>query len=106
MYVEQVRQYIDKNLSDPEMNREKIASAVHISQDYLSYFFHKETGTQLTSYIAEMRIRRARQLLLSTDMTLEEIGEETGFSNSSYFHRQFKKITGLTPSAYRKQYGK
>lgn len=104
--MEQVRDYIREHFSDPEMDRAHIASSVHISPDYLSYLFHKETGGVLSSYIAEQRISAAKELLLSTDLTLEEIGERCGFTNSTYFHRQFKKITGSTPSVYRKNAGK
>ena len=104
--MEQVRDYIEEHYSDPEMDREQIASAVHISEDYLSYLFHKENGCLLSAYVNDRRIAASRKMLQSTDLTLEEITERSGFTNSSYFHRQFKKLTGMTPTAYRKQYGK
>ena len=104
--VKQVKDYIEDHFRDPELDRTQIAEYVHISTDYLSYLFHKETGGVLSSYIAEQRIAAAKELLLSTDLTLEEVGERCGFSNSTYFHRQFKKITGNTPSTYRKNAGK
>ena len=104
--LDQVKDYIEENFSDPDLDRTRIASAVHISPDYLSYLFHKEAGSVLSAYINERRIAAAKKLLQSADMTLEEISERCGFSNSTYFHRQFKKLSGLTPAAYRKQYGK
>ena len=104
--IEQIREYIDEHLEDPHLDRGMISAAVHISPDYLSYLFHKETGAVLSAYVTEKRIAAAKRLLLTTDLSLEEIGERTGFSNSTYFHRQFKKITGSTPSVYRKEAGK
>lgn len=104
--MQQVQAYIEDHFSDPHLDRAQIASVVHISPDYLSYLFHKETGGVLSSYVTERRIAAAKELLLSTDLTLEEVGEHCGFSNSTYFHRQFKKITGSTPSVYRKKHGK
>ena len=102
--MEQVREYIDEHLGDPELSRRSIAAKVHISPDYLSYLFHKDAGCNLSAYITEKRIAGAKKLLLSTDLTLDQIGEQMGFSNSTYFHRQFKKVTGVTPGAYRRQY--
>ena len=101
--VEQVRLYIDQNMEDPAMDRKSIAEAVHLNPDYLSFLFHKETGKVLSSYITEKRIELAKKLLVTTDRTLAEIGEQAGFSNNPYFHRQFKKLTGMTPTTYREQ---
>ena len=99
--IDIMRKYIRENLSNPDMNRDSIADAVHMSPDYLSYFFHKETGGVLSSYINEERIALARKLLASTDMSLSIVASSCGFANDTYFHKQFKKITGQTPSDYR-----
>ncbi len=101
--LEQIRQYILAHLSDPALDRGQIAEAVHITPDYLSYVFHKESGTTLSSYITGERIKAAKKLLLTTDEGAQEIAEKVGFSGAAYFHRQFKKYTGITPNAYRQQ---
>ena len=94
-------QYIRTHLSECDLDRTNIADAVHVSPDYLSYLFHKESGKVLSSYINEERIALARKLLSATDKSLSEISEACGFANDTYFHKQFKKITGQTPSSYR-----
>ena len=50
-----------------------------------------------------MRIEHAKYILTTTDLTLEQIAEICGYSNEVHFYRQFKQITGLTPSKYRKK---
>ena len=96
-----ISQYIHTHLSECDLDRNNIADAVHVSPDYLSYLFHKESGKVLSSYINEERIALARKLLSATDKSLSEISEACGFANDTYFHKQFKKITGQTPSSYR-----
>ena len=51
-----------------------------------------------------MRIDKAEELLLHTALSVSEISELTGFSNSSYFNKQFKKVTGYTPQQYRSEH--
>ncbi len=103
--IEQVKQYIRNNISNPDLGRATIAESVHISPDYLSFVFHKEEGKVLSAYITEERIGVAKKLLLTSNISSQEIAEKTGFSNVSYFHKQFKKVTGLTPNAYRTKQG-
>lgn len=102
-FVFRVRTYIYSNLSDPDLNRSSIAEYLHMSPDYLSYVFHQKFSQTLNAYITSMRIDKAKELLERTNWGLDIIAEKTGFSSSSYFHRQFKKITGITPQQYRSE---
>lgn len=101
--LEQVRIYVRDHLSDPSLDRGMIADAVHMSPDYLSYIFHKQSGSTLSAYITGERIAAAKKLLLTTDASGQEIAERVGFSGVPYFHKQFKKCTGTTPNAYRQK---
>lgn len=96
-----VKRYIQDHLEDENLSRNSIADAVHVSPDYLSYLFHKEEGVVLSSYIASRRIDAAKKLLRTTSNSMQEICAAVGFGNDAYFFRQFKKLTGQTPSAYR-----
>jgi two-component system response regulator YesN len=102
-FTSMVRKYIYDHLDSPELNRLEIAEAMHMNPDYLSCLFHKKYGQTLNTYITEKRIDAAKELLMNTTLYLQTISEKTGFSNSSYFHKQFKKVTGLTPQQYRNQ---
>lgn len=100
-FMKKVRNYIGANLSSPDLNRNSIAGHVHMNPDYLSYLFHAKFGQTLSAYITQSRIDHAKELLTHTSLPLNEISDKTGFSNSSYFHKQFKKATGMTPQQYR-----
>ncbi len=101
-FVHTVRSYICDHLSDADLNRVKIADAIHLNPDYLSFCFHKEFETTLTAYIASKRMDQAKYLLKNTSMSINEIAEQVGIPNTSYFYRQFKKSTGKTPQQFRK----
>lgn len=70
--------------------------------DYLNRTFRKLTGRTIFQYLARVRINRAKELLVTTDMKLAEIALETGFSDEFYLSRQFKKHTGISPALYSK----
>ena len=105
-FVQNVQQYITEHLESDGLNRNSIAAFVHMNPDYLSCLFHTKFHQTLSSYLNTARIDRAKDLLLHSSLSLSEISEKTGFSNSSYFHKQFKKTTGLTPQQFRAQYGR
>ena len=101
-FVQAVRSYIRDHLADADINRVKIAEAMHLNPDYLSYCFHKEFNTTLTAYITSKRMDQAKYLLKNSSLSIAEIAEQVGIPNISYFYRSFKKVTGKTPQQYRK----
>ncbi len=100
--IEEVRQYIRDHLAD-ELSRNELASAVYLSPDYLSHLFPEKMGVSLTAYITGERIRRAKELLMRDEMSVRDVALASGFQNISYFSKQFKRITGLTPQEFRKR---
>ncbi|WP_130837060.1 helix-turn-helix domain-containing protein [Lachnoclostridium sp. Marseille-P6806] len=99
--IQAAKQYISQHLDDPDLSRNSIAGEIHISPDYLSYLFHRETGTVLSSYITEQRIEASKKLLRTTQEPLTDIALAVGYADSTYYCRQFRKVTGQTPGAYR-----
>ncbi|MDO4284890.1 MAG: helix-turn-helix domain-containing protein [Eubacteriales bacterium] len=95
-----VRTYIREHLSE-KLSRESLASMVYLTPDYLSHLFKNETGYSLTNYVIHERIEEAKRLLLQTDMNIWDIAISCGFQNISYFSRQFKNFTGITPREFR-----
>lgn len=78
-----------------------------MNPDYLSKLFKKNTGSSLMDYVTKVRIERAKELLERTVLTISEIAIETGYSNTAYFTKMFKKYTnGVTPREYRKGLGR
>lgn len=100
-FAEKIQKYISANLNSDNLTRNSVAAYMHMNPDYLSNLFHTKFGRTMSSYITDMRIDKAKELLIHTDLSLNEICERTGFASCSYFHKQFKKITGSTPQQFR-----
>jgi AraC-like DNA-binding protein len=84
------------------INRKDLAAYLGVSQEYLSTCFHRDVGVPLVNYIERYRIRKARELLETTDKSVTEVAQEIGFTDSSYFGRVFRREVGVSPMAYRR----
>lgn len=100
--VENVRQYVLAHIGDEHLNRSRIASEIHLNPDYLSFVFKEKYGQSLSRFIASERINAAKKLLISSDLPITDVSFRTGYSDISYFSKQFKCLTGMTPQQYRK----
>ena len=78
-----------------------IAKNILVTPTYLSHLFAKELGVNFSDYLADVRITRAKHLILDDAIKINEVALEAGFSDYRYFSQVFRKITGLTPSEYR-----
>ncbi|ANE45093.1 hypothetical protein SY83_00520 [Paenibacillus swuensis] len=92
--------YIHENLHET-LSLDDIARRAALSPNYYSYMFKVLKGQTFVQYINDLRIRKAMDLLCETDLSTTQICFDTGFNNTSHFHRVFKKSTGLTPLQYR-----
>lgn len=99
--IEQTVQYIKGNIAE-EMSLESLSARASFSPVYFHKLFRASTGKNLREYIEEQRIKRAIELLTSTDKTLTEIAYECGFSSQSYFSYAFKRRIKMTPREYAK----
>lgn len=78
----------------------EVADIVHLSENYFSNVFTKETGKTFGQYLQEIRIEKAKELLQDSTLTWIEVGERIGFENPKYFTKVFKKSIGVTPRQY------
>lgn len=92
---------INENYSK-DISIQTISQRLDLNMSYISQLFKKETGTTFVKYLTKVRISHAKELLLGTDMSVNEVGEACGFHDYFYFIKQFKKYTDQTPTAYRK----
>ena len=92
--------YLNRNSGSP-ISRWKLADSVHVSEDYLTRIFHKETGLSPWEYLNRYRIYLASKMLLHTNATVYDVAEKCGFQDQAYFCRVFKKIHGVPPGKYR-----
>jgi len=81
---------------------DEIASLMHITPEYLSTLFNKEVGKPYTAFLREVRMKKAKELLIGTNLRAFEISEKVGYPDSKYFSRVFKEFTGLSPGEYQK----
>lgn len=95
-------EYVAKNLYAP-IRVEEIARSLGYTRSYLSTCFRRQTGMTLTRYILGEKVREAQRMLEFTDKSLSEIADLFSFSSQSHFQNVFRKITGMTPLAYRRR---
>lgn len=81
---------------------EEIARKLSVSEEYLSSQIKVETGKNFTEIMRVLRIGKIKSLLLLSEMSINQIATEVGFSNAKYMSRVFRAETGLSPSEYRK----
>lgn len=92
--------YIDDNYAR-SITMEELCDVSGVSKQHLCRLFRSALSARPMEYIAKRRIQAAKQLLSETDMSVEEIAEETGFCTGSYFTKLFRRYEGLTPSQFR-----
>lgn len=97
----QVIQLMETSYADPDFSIALLADKCHVSIAYMSYLIKRELNQSFSEYLWELRMKKAKELLSSTDMPIDEISVWVGYLNSSSFRRKFKQETGLTPSQYR-----
>jgi len=84
-----------------EISVSEIAESIGISRYYLAHLFKRETGTTVSDYIAELRLSKAKRMLIESDAGIGEIAHACGFSDASYFAKRFSASVGMTPTEYR-----
>lgn len=98
--IYQIKQYINLHYYE-DLKLSHLAEQVYLSSNYLSNVFTKHTGYSLNKYIKEVRLAKAQELLLTTNMKIADIGRRVGYDNTSYFIKKFQEKYGMTPEKYR-----
>lgn len=93
--------YINSNYKD--LNLKAMSEHFNYNPDYIGKLVKKTTGKNLKDLVKEQRMRQAEYLLKNSDMAIVDIVSEVGYSNVTYFYKQFKEEFGITPDEYRKK---
>ncbi len=93
--------YIDAHYSE-RLYLKNLSHQFYLNPNYCCSLFLKETGMTFSQYITRIRLDKAIDLLLNTHMTISKIAVLTGYTDSLYFNKVFKKQFGITPYQYRK----
>jgi AraC-like DNA-binding protein len=95
-----VLDYIDRNV-EKDLGREKLASLVHLSPTRFYAVFVAALGVAPSEYVQRLRLQRAQQLLLGSELSIKEISAQVGHSDPFHFSRIFKRECGTSPQHYR-----
>ena len=96
-------QYMTENFDKPDFDYKEMCVCSGLSYDYFKELFIKKYGVSPVKYVTALRIEKAKELLITGHYTVSEIAYECGFENVYYFSNVFKKIVGVSPTAYRKK---
>lgn len=95
-----INQHIMENLGQ-DLSLTGLSEVVYLNPSYISRLYKQYTGQNISEYISELKLLKAKQLLENSELKIHEIGSRLGFETAGYFTRFFKKHTGLTPQEYR-----
>lgn len=98
----EIVEYIQKNISDPELSLSSIANKFYLNPSYLCRVFKQEIGQSFIEYLTKIRIEKAIELLKETDLRNYEVCEKIGVLDPNYFGKCFKKYTGISVSDFKK----
>ena len=98
-----VRDYMEMYYADPDLSLNKISEHFGMNSRYLSKLFKEQFGEKFIDFMIKLRLEKARQLLLETDLPAQLIAEQVGYTHVISFHRAFKNMFGCPPGDYRKR---
>ncbi len=93
--------FLDENYTDPTLSVTMLADSLSLSPSYISRIFKKETGQSVPDYIHGKRLQKAKELLARTELSINEVAEQVGYSTAWTMNRVFKRAVQMTPGAYR-----
>ena len=95
--------YLQEHLSE-EMSLAILSEEFHLNPQYISQLFKNEIGVGFLTYLTNIRMEKAKKLLLSTSLSVARIAEQSGYSDYRVFTKVFKKSEGITPSQFRRDF--
>lgn len=102
---EKIRHYLDTHFQE-SLTLEELAAMAHWDKFYFSHQFSSSYGISPINYLLRKRVEHSKHLLETTDYSITQIAESSGFSSQNYFSQIFKKTTGMSPRQFRKRAGK
>ncbi len=101
-----IKNYIQENLSDPELTLRAVAGIFFYSEKYFSYLFREKIGIRFTDYLNDLRIHYALLLIDEGEKSVSSLSSACGFMSACYFSKVFKKVMGKTPAIYIREHEK
>lgn len=101
--LQKIKDYLDLHYTEP-LKLDQLSERFFINKFYLTRIFKEQFGVPVNAYLLSLRITHAKQLLRFSGLSIEKIGLECGMKDANYFSRMFKKIEGVSPGEYRRQW--
>lgn len=98
--VKQIMAEVQKNYKE-DMNLKTLSYKYHMNASYLGQIFQKEAGCSFAQYLSNTKNGIAKDLILNTNMKINDIAKEVGYPDTSYFYRKFKQCYGVSPASLR-----
>lgn len=102
-FIAQVRQAVEDHIDDEDFGIEELSRAVGMSRSQLHRKLKALTGLSTSHFVRSIRVHRARELLLTTDLNISQVAYEVGFRDPKYFNRSFNEVFGHSPKEVRKE---
>lgn len=102
--IDDIKEYVEKNYCE-EIKISMFSEKYYVSKEYLSKLFKRKNGCGIYEYALNLRMERARQLLLDQDMQIQQIAQRLGYSNSNYFSKAFKNYYHISPTDFKESHG-
>jgi len=99
--IEAVKQFIEREYANADLSLYRIVEAVNRPEKFVTQLFKEYAGESPIDYLERVRIGRAAGLLLENELTIDEIAVQVGYNSGHSFRRAFKRVKGVSPSAYR-----
>lgn len=99
-----IKSYIEENYANPLLSLKEISDYVHISTSRLCTIFKRDTGATINQYLTEIRMEKARKYLKNSRYNVVDICQMTGYKDSSYFGKIFRRYFNMSPLEYREQW--
>lgn len=101
MKSDDMLRYLSEHYQDPQLSLRTVAESFRMNENYFSTYFKQNTGVSFMDYLQQLRIDRAIDLIQQGKLKVTEIAQAVGYSNDQTFRRAFKRVIGVSPSAYR-----
>lgn len=98
-----ITRYVQEHLSK-EVSLSVLAEEFHLNPQYVSQLFKSEIGVGFLAYLTNIRMEKAKKLLLSTSLSVAEVAQQSGYGDYRVFTKVFKKTEGVTPSQFRRDF--
>ena len=103
VHIENAIQYIEKNYQNP-VSLSEISEHLHLNMCYFCSLFKTHVGMNFNQYLNDVRIKHAKQLIEKGEQSMIDIALEVGYNNPNHFSSTFRKVTGMSPSDYKRLY--